>query len=63
MMAVLHAYQADLLKDLDKGQRLSPDEVAEHPNTTDLALHATKKAATAMGRSMVAMVVMERHLW
>ncbi len=28
-MAVLQAYQADLLKDLDKGQGLSPDEVAE----------------------------------
>ncbi len=26
MMAVLQAYQADLLKDLDKGQGLSPDE-------------------------------------
>ncbi len=25
-MAVLQAYQADLLKDLDKGQGLSPDE-------------------------------------
>ncbi len=29
-MAVLQAYQADLLKDLDKGQGLSPDEVAKH---------------------------------
>ncbi|KAI2655637.1 Flavonol 3-O-glucosyltransferase UGT76E12 [Labeo rohita] len=28
-MPVLQAYQADLLKDLDKGQGLSPDEVAE----------------------------------
>ncbi|KAL0147723.1 hypothetical protein M9458_056962, partial [Cirrhinus mrigala] len=31
--------------------------------TMDLALRATKQAATAMGRSMVAMVVTERHLW
>ncbi len=62
-MAVLQAYQADLLKDLDKGQGLSPDEVAELRRTTDLALRATKQAATAMGRSMVAMVVTERHLW
>ncbi|KAI2645896.1 Lamina-associated polypeptide 2, isoform alpha [Labeo rohita] len=62
-MAVLQAYQADLLKDLDKGQGLSPDEVAELRRTTDLALRATKQAATAMGRSMAAMVVMERHLW
>ncbi len=62
-MAVLQAYQADLLKDLDKGQGLSPDEVAELRRTTDLALRATKQATTAMGRSMAAMVVMERHLW
>ncbi len=61
-MAVLQAYQADLLKDLDNGQGLSPDEVAELRRTTDLALRATKHAATAMGRSMVAMVVTERHL-
>ncbi len=62
-MAVLQAYQADLLKDLDKGQDLSPDEVAELRHTTDLALRATKQAATDMGRSMAAMVVTERHLW
>ncbi len=41
-MAVLQAYQADLLKDLDNGQGLSPDEVAELRRTTDLALRATK---------------------
>ncbi len=62
-MAVLQAYQTDLLKDLDKGQGLSPDEVAELRRTTDLALRATKQAATAMSRSMAAMVVTERHLW
>ncbi len=62
-MAVLQAYQADLLKDLDNGQALSPDEVAELRRTRDLALRATKQAATAMGRSMAAMVVTERHLW
>ncbi len=62
-MAVLQVYQADLLKDLDRGQGLSPDEVAELRRTTDLALHATKQAATAMGRSMAAMMVTERHLW
>ncbi len=50
-MAVLQAYQADLLKDLDNGQGFSPDEVAELRHTTDLALRATKQAATAMGRS------------
>ncbi len=61
-MAVLQVYQADLLKDLDKCQKLSPDEVAELRHTMDLAFHATKQAATVMGRSMAAMVVMERHL-
>ncbi len=62
-MAVLQAYQADLLKDLDKGPGLSPDEVAVLLRTTDLALRASKQATTAMGRSMAAMVVTERHLW
>ncbi len=38
---MLQAYQADLLKDLDKGPGLSPDEVAELFRTTDLALRAT----------------------
>ncbi len=60
---MLQAYQADLLKDLYNGQGLSPDEVAELRHTTDLALRATKQAATAMGKSMAAMVVTERHLW
>ncbi len=62
-MAVLQAFQADLLKDLYNGQGLSPVEVAELLRTNDLALRATKQAATAMGRSMAAMVVTERHLW
>ncbi|XP_073703351.1 uncharacterized protein [Garra rufa] len=53
---------ANLLKDLDKGQGLSPDEIAVLRFTTDLALHATKQAATHMGRVIGAMVVMERHL-
>ncbi len=34
-MAVLQAYHTDLLKDLDKGQGLSPDEVAELRRTMD----------------------------
>ncbi|KAL0146535.1 hypothetical protein M9458_058166 [Cirrhinus mrigala] len=62
-MAVLQAYKADLLKDLDKGQGLSPNEEAELRHTTDLALRAAKQAATHMGRAMGAMVATERHLW
>lgn len=61
-MAVLQAYQADLLKDLDQGQRLPPGAVAELCRTTDLALHATKQTTDTFGRSMAAMVAMERHL-
>lgn len=37
-MVVLLAYQADLLKDLDQGQGLSLEEVAELCHTTDLAV-------------------------
>ncbi len=62
-MKELQMYQADLLKDLDKGQGLSHDEVAKLRRTMDLALCAAKQAATAMGGSMAAMVVTERHLW
>ncbi|ROL55539.1 Ovoinhibitor [Anabarilius grahami] len=51
-MAVLQAYQADLLKDLDQGQGLSPDAVEELRRTTDLALRATKQTAASIGRSM-----------
>ncbi len=62
-IAIFQAYQADLLKNLDKGQGLSPDEVAEFCRTTDLALRANKQTVTAIGRLMAAMVVMVRHLW
>lgn len=61
-MAVLEAYQADLLKDLDQGHGLSRKAVAELCHTTDLAFWATKQTVAAIGRSMVA-VVMERHQW
>lgn len=37
--------------------------VAELRHTTDLDLHATKQMVAAIGRTMVAMVVMKRHLW
>ncbi len=62
-MSVLQAYQADLLKDLDQGQGLPTEAVIELHRTTDLALRATKQTAAAIGRSMVAMVATERHLW
>lgn len=47
-MAILQAYQADVLKDLHKGQGLSPDEVARLRRTTDLDL-AQVSARTTRG--------------
>jgi hypothetical protein len=62
-MAVLQAYQADLLKELDEGEGPSRDDIAELRRTADLALRATKETARAIGRSMSALVAAERHLW
>ncbi len=62
-MAVLQAYQADLLKELDEGEQISSSDVGELRRTADLALRATKETASAIGRSMAAMVAAERHLW
>lgn len=44
-MAVLQAYQVDLLKDLNDGQGLYPEVVSELSQTTDLALWVTKYTA------------------
>ncbi len=62
-MAVLQAYQADLLKELDEGEQISSSDVGELRRTADLGLRATKETARAIGRSMAAMVAAERHLW
>lgn len=62
-MAILQAYQADLLKDLDEGEGPTPEDVAELRKAADLSLRATREAASAIGRSMAAMVATERHLW
>ncbi len=59
-MAILQAYQADFLKEMDEGTGLTPEAVKELRRATDLALRATKHTARAVGRSMVAA---ERHLW
>ncbi len=50
-MSLLQAYQAELLADLDEGEGIGPDAVCK------LA------TARAIGRSMVALVATERHLW
>ncbi len=62
-MAVLQAYQADLLKELDEGEGFNADDISELRRTADLSLRATKETARAIGRSMAALVAAERHLW
>ncbi len=42
MMAILQAYQADVLKEMDEGTGLTPEAVKELRRVTDLALRATK---------------------
>ncbi len=62
-MAILQAYQADVLKEMDEGTGLTPEAVKELRRATDLALRATKHTARAMGRPMAGLVAAERHLW
>ncbi len=60
-MAVLQ--RADLLKEMDEGEDIRNDDVAELRRATDLSLQATKETARAIRRSMAALVATERHLW
>ncbi len=62
-MAILQAYQADVLKEMAEDGGLIPEAVKELRKATDLALRATKHTARAVGRSMVGSVAAERHLW
>lgn len=63
-MAVLQAYQAEMLKRLAEGEvEGKEDTLDELRRATDLALRATKCAAQATGRTMSNLVVLERHLW
>ncbi len=62
-MAVLQAYQADLLKYLSTGGSIDEEAFLKLRRATDLSLRATKQTAHAIGRSMAAMVSTERHLW
>lgn len=57
-MAVLQAYQADLLKDLDQGKILTPETVLKLCRATDLDFCATKQMACVIGPSITAMVAM-----
>lgn len=60
-VALLQSYQTDLLKDLNEGHRLSPEAVAKLRWTMELTLKATKQTATAIARSMMALVVTESY--
>ncbi len=62
-MAILQAYQAEVLKEMDEGDSVSPEAVKELRRATDLALRATKHTAWAVGRSMAGLVAAEYHLW
>ncbi len=62
-MAILQAYQADVLKEMDEGTGLTPEAVKELRRATDLALRATKHTTSAVGRSMAGSVAAECHLW
>ncbi len=61
-MAILQAYQADVLKEMDEGTGLTPEAVKELRRATELALRATKHTAHAVRRSMAGSVAAERHL-
>ncbi len=62
-MAILQAYQADVLKEMDEGTGLTKEAVKELRRATDLALRSTKHTARTVGRSMAVSVAGERHLW
>lgn len=62
-MALLQAYKADVLKELDEGESPIPEAVKVLRRATDLSLRAIKNTARAIGSSMVGMVAVERHLW
>ncbi len=62
-MAILQAYQAEALKEMDEGCGVTPEAVKELRRGTDLALRATKHTEWVVGRSMAGLVRAERHLW
>ncbi len=62
-MAILQAYQADVLKEMDEGTGLTPEAVKELRRATDLALRATKHTTRAVGCPMAGLVATECHLW
>ncbi len=62
-MAILQAYQAEVLKEMDEGDGVTPEAVTELRRATGLTLRATKHTVRAVGCSMTGLVATERHLW
>ncbi len=62
-MAILQAYQADVLKEMEEEAGLTPEAVKELRKATDLALRANKHTARALGRSMAGSVEPHRDSW
>ncbi len=62
VLAVLQAYQAELLGDLDEEDTIKSNDIAEIRRATDLSLWVTKETAKTVGWSMAALLVTERHL-
>ncbi|XP_067312462.1 uncharacterized protein [Pseudorasbora parva] len=63
-VAVLQAYQADLLGDInEETEEVGRETIAEIRQAADLSLRATRETARSIGRSMAALVATERHLW
>lgn len=54
-MSILQAYQEDLLRDLDKGERVGPNTVKVLIRDMDLSLQATKETARAIGHREAAL--------
>ncbi len=61
LMTVLQVFQAKMLANEDAG--LDSASLRDLRSATDLALHATKATAQAIGRSMSSLIVLEHHLW
>lgn len=62
IMAVLQAYQANLLKDLSMSWDIDEEAFSELSWATALPLQVTKQIH-AIGYSMAGMVIPERNLW
>ncbi len=60
-LAVLQVFQAKMLGNEEAG--LDSASFRDLRSATDLALHATKATAQAIGRSMSSLIVLECHLW